>query len=77
MYKRQIFRLILPEQIIRYAGGREAVMGELQALGLKAGINAMLIGHYLTALGQPPEKDQAMLEYLGLKGGETPVKTDL
>ncbi|MGK7919097.1 MAG: biotin synthase BioB [Trichodesmium sp.] len=70
-----IFRLILPQQIIRYAGGREAVMGELQALGLKAGINAMLIGHYLTTLGQPPEKDQAMLESLGLRGGEAPIPT--
>jgi len=68
-----IFRLILPEQIIRYAGGREAVMGELQALGLKAGINAMLIGHYLTTLGQPPEHDHAMLESLGLTGGEAPL----
>ena len=71
-----IFRLILPRQIIRYAGGREAVMGELQALGLKAGINAMLIGHYLTTLGQPPGKDQAMLESLGLQGGEVPVPTN-
>jgi biotin synthase len=68
-----IFRLILPTQIIRYAGGREAVMGELQALGLKAGINAMLIGHYLTTLGQPPEKDHEMLAELGLEGGEAPV----
>ena len=68
-----IFRLILPEQILRYAGGREAVMGELQALGLKAGINAMLIGHYLTTLGQPPEQDRAMLEKLGLQGGEAPI----
>ncbi|MEL7036382.1 MAG: biotin synthase BioB [Cyanobacteria bacterium J06592_8] len=68
-----IFRLILPKQILRYAGGREAVMGELQSLGLKSGINAMLIGHYLTTLGQPPERDRAMLESLGLQGGETPV----
>ncbi len=68
-----VFRFILPQQIIRYAGGREAVMGELQELGLKAGINAMLIGHYLTTLGQPPEKDHAMLESLGLKGGEAPI----
>jgi biotin synthase len=68
-----IFRFILPQQILRYAGGREAVMGELQSLGLKAGINAMLIGHYLTTLGQPPEKDHAMLESLGLKGGEAPI----
>lgn len=68
-----IFRLILPQQILRYAGGREAVMGELQALGLKSGINAMLIGHYLTTLGQPPEQDHAMLQSLGLTGGEAPI----
>jgi biotin synthase len=68
-----IFRLILPQQIIRYAGGREAVMGELQALGLRSGINAMLVGHYLTTLGQPPEQDEAMLNQLGLQGGEAPV----
>jgi biotin synthase len=68
-----LFRFILPQQILRYAGGREAVMGELQSLGLKAGINAMLIGHYLTTLGQPPEQDIAMLESLGLQGGEAPI----
>ena len=68
-----IFRFILPQQILRYAGGREAVMGELQSLGLKAGINAMLIGHYLTTIGQPPEQDRAMLESLGLQGGEAPI----
>lgn len=68
-----IFRLILPEQILRYAGGREAIMGEMQSMGLKAGINAMLIGHYLTTLGQPPEQDHAMLTALGLQGGEAPI----
>jgi biotin synthase len=68
-----IFRFILPKQILRYAGGREAVMGELQSMGLKAGINAMLIGHYLTTLGQPPEEDRAMLESLALQGGEAPI----
>lgn len=68
-----IFRFILPKQILRYAGGREAVMGEWQKMGLKSGINAMLIGHYLTTLGQSPEDDHAMLESLGLQGGETPV----
>ncbi len=68
-----IFRFILPQQILRYAGGREAVMGELQALGLKSGINAMLVGNYLTTLGQPAEQDQAMLAELGLVGGEAPI----
>jgi biotin synthase len=68
-----IFRFILPQQILRYAGGREAIMGDLQSLGLKAGINAMLVGHYLTTLGQPPEQDRALLESLGLEGGEAPI----
>lgn len=69
-----IFRFILPTQILRYAGGREAVLGEeWQRQGLKSGINAMLIGNYLTTLGQSPEDDHAMLAELGLEGGETPV----
>ncbi|MGK7932090.1 MAG: biotin synthase BioB [Microcystaceae cyanobacterium] len=71
-----IFRFILPQQILRYAGGREAIMGEWQHLGLKSGLNAMLIGHYLTTLGQSPEQDHAMLEALGLSGGETPVNRE-
>jgi biotin synthase len=68
-----IFRFLLPEQILRYAGGREAIMGELQSLGLKAGINAMLVGHYLTTLGQSPQQDREMLQSLGLEGGEAPI----
>ncbi len=68
-----LFRLLLPQQILRYAGGREAVMGELQSLGLQAGINAMLIGHYLTTLGQPPERDHEMLAALGREGGDAPL----
>ena len=68
-----IFRFILPNQILRYAGGREAVMGEWQAQGLKSGINAMLIGNYLTTLGQSPEDDHKMLSELGLEGGEVEV----
>jgi biotin synthase len=71
-----IFRFILPQAILRYAGGREAVMGDWQPLGLKSGLNAMLIGHYLTTLGQSPEQDHAMLEALGLEGGETPVNRE-
>ena len=69
-----IFRFILPRQILRYAGGREAVMGEWQAQGLKSGINAMLIGNYLTTLGQSPEDDRAMLAELGLEGGEVIIE---
>ena len=68
-----IFRFILPKQILRYAGGREAIMGEWQSKGFQSGMNAMLIGNYLTTLGQSPEDDLAMITELGLEGGETPV----
>ncbi|MCM1983495.1 biotin synthase BioB [Lyngbya confervoides] len=68
-----IFRLLLPQQILRYAGGREVIMGNHQDLGFKAGINAMLVGHYLTTLGQPTQRDHELLDRLGLQGGEAPV----
>ncbi len=35
-----LFRLGLPDVILRYAGGRELTLGELQAMGMTAGINA-------------------------------------
>lgn len=68
-----IFRFILPRQILRYAGGREAVMGDLQNFGFQAGINAMLVGNYLTTLGQSPDQDHALLNSLGLQGGDAPI----
>ena len=68
-----IFRMILPQQILRYAGGREVIMGDKQDLGFKAGINAMLVGNYLTTMGQPAQSDHEMLESLGLEGGEAPI----
>jgi len=59
-----LFRLIMPSTIIRYAGGREITLGDLQAAGLKAGINAMITGNYLTTLGQDHNNDFVMLEDL-------------
>jgi biotin synthase len=61
-----LFRLILPDAWIRLAGGRERVLGELQAMGLYAGANALIIGNYLTTLGRAPEEDIALLESLGM-----------
>lgn len=62
-----IFRLVLPGKIIRYAGGREANLGDLQALGLISGVNGMLIGNYLTTQGRGAEEDLQMLAGLDLK----------
>ena len=61
-----LFRLILPGVWIRLAGGRERVLGELQALGLYAGANALIIGNYLTTIGRAPADDVALLETLGM-----------
>lgn len=61
-----LFRLVMPSVWIRLAGGRELVLGELQAMGLYAGANALIIGNYLTTLGRGPEEDVALLEALGM-----------
>ena len=59
-----LFRLIMPSTMIRYAGGREITLGDLQAMGLKAGVNALITGNYLTTLGQNVAGDLQMLEDL-------------
>ncbi|MGH2725549.1 MAG: biotin synthase BioB, partial [Actinomycetota bacterium] len=38
----------------------------LQATGMLAGINALIVGNYLTTLGRAPEQDIAMLADLGM-----------
>jgi biotin synthase len=64
-----LFRLALPEVILRYAGGREVTLRELQALGLTSGVNALIVGNYLTTLGRTPEQDLRMLEDLRMPVG--------
>jgi len=60
-----LFRLALPDVILRYAGGREVTLGDLQEMGMTAGINALITGNYLTTLGRSPQEDVVMLR--GLK----------
>lgn len=64
-----LFRLGLPEVILRYAGGREVTLRELQALGMTAGINALIVGNYLTTLGRSPSEDLEMLADLKMPIG--------
>ncbi|HLG92237.1 MAG TPA: biotin synthase BioB [Acidimicrobiales bacterium] len=59
-----LLRLGLPGVILRYAGGREVTLGELQALGMVAGVNALIVGNYLTTLGRKPSEDLEMLARL-------------
>jgi biotin synthase len=55
------FRLVLPRTILRFAGGREITLGDLASRGVRGGINAVIVGNYLTTLGRPAEEDLAML----------------
>jgi len=64
-----LFRLALPSVILRYAGGREITLRELQALGMTSGINALIVGNYLTTLGRSPEDDLQMLADLKMPIG--------
>ncbi len=61
-----IFRLILPEALFRLCGGRVENLGELQATAVRAGLNGVMMGNFLTTLGNTPDEDKAMFEDLGL-----------
>jgi len=64
------FRLALPRTILRFAGGREITLGDLGTRdGMLGGINAVIVGNYLTTLGRDPEDDIALLGEL-----EMPIK---
>jgi biotin synthase len=56
------FRLAMPRTVLRFAGGREITLGDLGARqGLLGGINAVIVGNYLTTLGRAAEADIDLL----------------
>ncbi|MGX7829402.1 biotin synthase BioB [Actinokineospora sp. 24-640] len=56
------FRLALPRTMLRFAGGRELTLGDLGAeQGMLGGVNAIIVGNYLTNLGRPAQRDLDML----------------
>src|SRR5215216_2060307 len=67
-----IFRLILPAALFRLCGGRVENLGELQPLAVKAGLNGVMMGNFLTTLGSEPEEDRLMFEELGLNVARQP-----
>ena len=64
-----LFRLGLPGVILRYAGGREVTLRELQSMGMTSGINALIVGNYLTTLGRSADEDLQMLADLRMPVG--------
>lgn len=61
------FRLAMPRTVLRYAGGRELTLGDLGTReGLLGGINAVIVGNYLTTLGRPATADLSLLVDLNM-----------
>ena len=67
-----IFRLILPDALFRLCGGRVENLQELQPLAVKAGLNGVMMGNFLTTLGVEPAEDREMFEELGLNVARQP-----
>jgi biotin synthase len=67
-----IFRLVLPGALFRLCGGRVENLRELQPLAIKAGVNGVMMGNFLTTLGNTPEEDREMFEDLGLNIASQP-----
>ncbi|HKF79797.1 MAG TPA: biotin synthase BioB [Thermoleophilaceae bacterium] len=69
-----IFRLVLPDALFRLCGGRNENLGagELQRLAVKAGLNGVMMGNFLTTLGSDPEWDRSLFEELGLDVARQP-----
>lgn len=63
-----IFRLILPDVYLRFAGGRmKRLSRKFQTLGMMGGINSLIVGNYLTTTGSTIEDDLEMIKKLGFK----------
>jgi biotin synthase len=67
-----IFRLVLPEALFRLCGGRVENLGSLQATAVRAGLNGVMMGNFLTTLGNTPDEDRGMFEELGLNVARQP-----
>ncbi|MDD2961436.1 MAG: biotin synthase BioB [Muribaculaceae bacterium] len=61
-----IFRFILPDAVLRFAGGRARLSAELQAKILLGGMNGALIGDMLTTIGNRIDDDYRLFDSIGL-----------
>ncbi len=61
-----VFRLIMPDKQIRFAGGRERALGEDVKKGYTGGISGDMLGDYLTTPGMCIERHLQLLRELGL-----------
>lgn len=66
-----IFRFILPDKIIRPAGGRELNLRDMQGQLMLSGANGLIIGNYLTFSGRDAAADFQMVQDAGLVPSNT------
>ncbi|MDQ3837974.1 MAG: biotin synthase BioB [Thermoproteota archaeon] len=62
-----VWRFIMPNVILKIAGGREIHLADQQAVVLKGGANGIISGGYLTTGGNQIEEDLDMVRSLGLR----------
>jgi biotin synthase len=67
-----VFRLVIPGALFRLCGGRVENLGSMHKLAVKAGLNGVMMGNFLTTLGAEPAEDRAMFEELGLNVARQP-----
>ena len=58
--------------MFRLCGGRIENLGELGPLAVRAGLNGVMMGNFLTALGATPAEDREMFERHGLNISRQP-----
>lgn len=69
-----VFRLILPNKVLKFAGGREKALGEDEYRGYAAGINSLMVGNYLTTNGKSFNQEIHNLEAAGLAVKREPAR---
>ena len=71
-----VFRLILPDKVLKFAGGREKALGNKEYSGYIAGINSLIVGNYLTTPGKSVDQEICNLKIAGyevVRIKETPI----
>ena len=61
-----VFRLVLPQSVLRLCGGRKEGLRRIQPLAFLAGANGLMVGDYLTTSGEALQEDLQMLRDMDL-----------
>lgn len=62
-----VYRFVLPDAVIRFAGGRMRLSEEAQLLALRGGLNGALVGDLLTTVGNGVEQDGKLFDKAGYR----------